>query len=90
MSYLYVCTTHKVELVHYDARTECYLKLNSDGAGSFSHAFIYPRVTIGFGADVQLAKDLHKKASQLCFISNSLNFKVEIFPEIIQKQEKVV
>ena len=46
----------------------------------FTHAVLRPRVEFDDGTDAETIRDLHHKAHERCFISNSVNFPVEVEP----------
>lgn len=47
----------------------------------FTHAVLHPRVEFDDGTDAETIRDLHHKAHERCFISNSVNFPVEVEPQ---------
>lgn len=51
-----------------------------DGGGRFTKVVLRPRVTLGAGSDRQAADHAHHTAHAKCFISNSVNFPVEVEP----------
>lgn len=83
MSYFYVCQQHGIDLVDYHDNATGILELRSDLSGGFSRVELNPIVTIATGTDKSLAMDLHKKAHELCFIANSVNFEVVITAVIL-------
>lgn len=46
----------------------------------FTGAILRPRVEFDDGTDAETIRDLHHEAHERCFISNSVNFPVEIEP----------
>jgi organic hydroperoxide reductase OsmC/OhrA len=42
-----------------------------------------PRVTIAGDFDAKLAAGLHHEAHEKCFVANSVNFPVDVEPEIV-------
>ena len=75
MSYLYVCSQHQLEVLSYSDNSEGVLEVIGDG-GSFERVDLNPVVTIKNVKDIELAKELHAKANELCFIANSCNFPI--------------
>lgn len=75
MSYLYVCSQNQVEILSYSDNSEGILEVVGDG-GSFERVDLNPVVTIKNPKDIELAKELHTKANELCFIANSCNFPI--------------
>jgi organic hydroperoxide reductase OsmC/OhrA len=47
---------------------------------------LHPSVTVTAGSDVGRARALHEPAHEKCFITNSVNFRVECEPEILVKR----
>lgn len=47
----------------------------------FTGATLRPRATFDDGTDAETIRDLHHKAHERCFISNSVNFPVEVEPQ---------
>ncbi len=76
MSYLYVCSQNGIEVLEYSDNAEATLEVSSDGSGRFVEVILKPKVKISNSDKIELALDLHQKANQLCFISNSCNFPV--------------
>lgn len=74
MSYLYVCSQHKIEVISYSDQSEGDLEVEINGSGSFKMVDLKPIVTIKDESQKALALSLHKKANELCFIANSCNF----------------
>lgn len=50
--------------------------------GCFTGITLRPEITIRSGDDIKLARELHHRAHELCFIANSLNFPVLCESEI--------
>lgn len=82
MSYLYCCSVAKIKVVSYKDHAEAILETLSDGSGKITKVTLHPEVIIRNPAQVELAKTLHVKANQLCFIANSCNFEVEHFATV--------
>jgi len=82
MSYLYVCQQNGVEVLAYEDAGEAFLEVNADGSGKVTKVILGPKVVISNAEQIDLAKELHIQANQLCFIANSCAFEVEHNPEI--------
>ena len=76
MSYLYVCSQHNVEVLEYSDNSEGILEVEGSGKGSFKSVELNPDVVIKDSQNIELAKELHAKANELCFIANSCNFPI--------------
>jgi len=81
LSYLHVAASHGVVVVDYADDATGTMQQTDDGGGHFTSVTLRPRVTISAG-DPELARELHSKASELCFIANSVNFPVLHEPEV--------
>lgn len=77
MSYLYCCALEKIDVVSYKDNATAILETQSDGSGRIVKVMLHPEVQIADANKIELAKSLHAKANQLCFIANSCNFEVE-------------
>lgn len=75
LSYLHVATNNGIVVTAYSDDAVGTLHQTNDGGGHFTSVTLRPVVTISAG-DPQLALQIHKKASELCFIAQSVNFSV--------------
>jgi len=82
MSYLHVCTKAGITVVAYEDNATGVMITEGDG-GRFTEVVLNPNVTITDPSMVELANELHKKANELCFIANSVNFPVRHDPACI-------
>lgn len=80
--YLHLCATSGVRVVAYEDAAEGSMAEDAAGAGKFVNVRLYPRVTIAAEGDVTRATGLHEEAHRFCFISNSVDFPVEIHPSV--------
>ena len=78
--YLHLATTKGIVVVDYKDDAKGVMIEKEDGSGYFESVTLYPIVTIQDPTQIELAHALHKEANKYCFISNSLNFKVEHQP----------
>ena len=83
MSYLYVCAQHQIEVLSYSDNSEGHLEVEGTGKGSFKSVDLNPVVTIKNLQNLALAKELHTKANELCFIANSCNFPIHHRAKIV-------
>jgi organic hydroperoxide reductase OsmC/OhrA len=81
LSYLYVCAVNGVVVTHYRDEAEGVMRAEAEGSGRFERVTLHPHVTIASG-DRDKARALHEQAHRLCFITNSVNFPVEVEPVI--------
>lgn len=80
--YLHLCALNHITVVEYRDVASGVMRENSDGSGEFIRAVLKPIVTVSTGDDRAKASDLHHEAHRLCFIARSVNFPVEVEPEI--------
>ncbi|MES2555314.1 MAG: OsmC family protein [Bacteroidota bacterium] len=84
--YLHLCSEAGVIVVDYSDHATGLMIETPDGGGRFSAVTLYPVVTVTESSMVDKANELHQKANELCFIANSLNFKVDHQPVCEVKQ----
>lgn len=82
LSYLHVCTVGGVVVVDYVDNATGLMVTKSDGSGHFVEVVLNPVVTVADPSMVERAMEFHKKASELCFIANSVNFPVKHVPVV--------
>jgi organic hydroperoxide reductase OsmC/OhrA len=78
--YLHLCSTNGIVVTGYVDDALGTMEESPQGDGRFTDVLLRPRVTIGAGGDVALAKRLHDDAHRFCFIANSVNFPVRCEP----------
>jgi len=85
LSYLHVATTNGIVVVDYSDDATATLQREGDG-GRLIEATLRPVVTLAAHhdeADARRAEALHGRASELCFIANSVNFAVRHEPSTV-------
>lgn len=82
--YLGLCAKAGVVVTAYLDRAEGEMSLEPNGGGRFTRVTLCPRVELAPGSDPDLARALHHKASEMCFIANSVNFEVAHDPTIVE------
>jgi len=80
LSYLHLCAVSGVVVTDYVDNATGIMTETSDGGGHFSEVTLNPVVTVTENSMIQKANELHKKANELCFIANSVNFPVHHKP----------
>ena len=83
LAYLHLCAVNNVVVVAYTDSASGVMEERPGGSGAFVSALLRPRVTIADGSDLEKARALHHDAHEKCFIANSVNFAVEVEPEIV-------
>ena len=74
--YLHLCAQAKVVVVDYSDNAVGIMAETPAGGGSFKLVTLNPKVIVGEDSMIDKAMELHKRANELCFIANSLNFPV--------------
>jgi organic hydroperoxide reductase OsmC/OhrA len=82
LSYLHVAVLHGVVVTEYTDAATGTMEQTESGGGHFTSATLRPRVTISSG-DPDVARAIHREASEKCFIAASVNFPVLHEPEIV-------
>ncbi len=81
--YLHLCATSGLNVTAYLDEALGEMTEHPDGSGEFRRVTLRPRVELAAPGDLDLARELHRKAHRLCFIARSLNFEVLCQPEVI-------
>jgi organic hydroperoxide reductase OsmC/OhrA len=80
--YLHLCAVNQVTVLEYQDAASGVMEEGEDGSGSFVRALLKPVVKIAAGDDRAKAFALHEEAHHYCFIAKSVNFPVDVVPEI--------
>lgn len=83
--YLHLCCQAGVIVLDYIDKANGTMVESPDGSGIFTEVILNPIVTVKEKSMIQKANELHKKANELCFIANSINFKVVHQPTCLCK-----
>ena len=78
--YLHLCAVAGIIVIDYIDNATGTMIETVNGGGKFTEVTLNPKVTITDISMIEKAKELHKKANELCFIANSLNFPVSHKP----------
>lgn len=81
--YLHLCSVHKIIVTEYLDIATGVMEIAKDGSGKFTEVTLNPKVKITDKNMIEKANELHKKANELCFIANSVNFKIGHKPVIV-------
>lgn len=82
LSYAALCARKKVHVVAYEDDAVGVMT-RGERTFRFTDVLLRPRVTIAPDSDAALARDLHHRAHEECFIAASVNFPVRHEPTII-------
>jgi organic hydroperoxide reductase OsmC/OhrA len=80
--YLHLCAEAGIAVVAYVDQAEGFMVETSDGSGRFQRVILRPEVTVAPSSDIAKARELHHTAHAMCFIANSVNFPVELRPQV--------
>lgn len=80
--YLHLCAVNHITVLEYCDSASGVMRENTDGSGEFVRVVLKPTVVVDAGGDRTRATELHHDAHRLCFIARSVNFPVEVEPEI--------
>jgi organic hydroperoxide reductase OsmC/OhrA len=78
--YLHLCAEAGVIVTDYIDNATGIMVEAANGGGQFTEVTLNPIVTVTKQHMVEKANELHKKANELCFIANSVNFPVKHNP----------
>jgi organic hydroperoxide reductase OsmC/OhrA len=81
--YLHLCAVNHLTVVDYQDHASGVMQEHDDGSGEFVSVTLKPNIRILPGDDREIALALHAEAHHLCFIARSVNFPVEVTPEIL-------
>lgn len=80
---LHLCAEAGIVVTAYEDSPVGTMRENQDGSGEFTTVVLHPRMTIADSSKTELARYLHQRAQQMCFIARSVNFQVSHEPEIV-------
>jgi len=80
--YLHLCSEAGIVVIDYVDRASAVMTETANGGGRFKEVTLNPIVMVKEAVMISEAIDLHKKANELCFISNSVNFPVLHAPQV--------
>ena len=76
LAYLYLCTEAGVVVIDYVDNATGIMVETPNGGGRFTEVTLNPSVIVTDHSMMEKANNLHKKANEICFIANSVNFPV--------------
>jgi organic hydroperoxide reductase OsmC/OhrA len=80
LSYLHLCAEAGVVVTDYADHAIGIMMETSNGGGHFTEVTLNPIVIVTETSMIEKANELHKKANEMCFIANSVNFPVHHKP----------
>jgi organic hydroperoxide reductase OsmC/OhrA len=81
--YLHLCSDADIVVTNYIDNAKGTMIETENAGGKFEGVILHPTVTVKDISMVEKAMLLHTKANELCFIANSVNFKIQHVPIII-------
>ena len=85
--YLHLCSDEGIIVLEYHDSATGKMTETEHGGGKFLSVTLSPNVIIEDDSLIEKANILHKKANELCFIANSVNFPVHHKPMCTSKNE---
>jgi organic hydroperoxide reductase OsmC/OhrA len=80
--YLHLCSANHIVVLEYRDTASGVMEENADGSGQFARVTLKPAIKVAKGSDCSKARSLHEEAHRLCFIARSVNFPVDVSPQI--------
>lgn len=81
--YLHLCAEAGVIVTGYRDNATGIMIETASGSGHFTEVTLNPFVTVKENSMVAKANQLHKKANEMCYVANSVNFPVYHHPKAI-------
>lgn len=78
--FLHLCAEAGIVVTGYTDNPTGIMTETENGGGRFNEVILRPDVTVQNAQSVELLDEIHKKAHELCFIANSVNFPVKHIP----------
>ena len=80
LTYLALAASNKIEVHTYVDECEGIMQVK-DGRMRVTDLILRPKIGLAAGANLELAKDLHKPAHEQCFIAKSVTTEISVEPE---------
>lgn len=80
--YLGLCASQKIVVKEYTDEPTGEMTIDQSGKGAFKKVILRPKIVIEDPSHIEKARKVHEDAHSKCFIANSVNFVVEIEPQI--------
>lgn len=75
--FLHLCTENNVIVHKYIDNPIGTMKETKNGGGQFTEVTLYPTVVVEDQKSLKKLNKIHEQANKLCFIANSVNFKIK-------------
>jgi organic hydroperoxide reductase OsmC/OhrA len=76
--FLHLCADSQIVVTQYEDNPVGFMTEDSNGGGKFTEVTLYPKIKIDGVYTEEKINELHRKAGEMCFIANSLNFEVKV------------
>lgn len=83
--YLHFCSEAGIIVTDYQDEATGIMAETPNGSGHFTEVTLHPTIYVMDDSMIEKAKELHHKASEFCFIANSVNFPVKHIPIVLVK-----
>lgn len=74
--YLHLCAVNNIIVTKYTDNAIGSMEETKNGSGKFTSITLQPTIIITNKNNIEKAEELHLEANKMCFIANSLNFKI--------------
>ena len=81
--YLHLCADDGIIVTSYIDNAEGIMVENDNGGGKFEQVILKPVISVTENSMIEKAIILHAKANKLCFVANSVNFRISHQPVIL-------
>ena len=81
--YLHLCADDGIIVTSYIDNAEGIMVENDNGGGKFEQVILKPVISVTENSMIENAIILHAKANKLCFVANSVNFRISHQPVIL-------
>lgn len=78
--FLHLCTEAGIVVTGYTDNPTGIMTETENGGGKFEEVILRPEVTLQNEQSAEMLDEMHKKAHELCFIANAVNFPVKLIP----------
>jgi organic hydroperoxide reductase OsmC/OhrA len=80
LSYLHLCADAGIVVLEYEDDAWGRMRVRAGGGGGIEEVVLRPRIVLQEGADVAVARELHREAHARCFIAATLRCPVRCEP----------
>lgn len=90
LTYLHLCAVNHIVVTAYRDAATGSMQESADGGGDMTEVVLRPHVAITSDSDADMARRLHERAHQLCFIARSVRFPVRCEPEVVRAEQSAL